>query len=79
MLLNAILRDWGMTGAGYIAGAASALALAYAASSRRGVSRVPSRLSRPHPLADANILKWQARQGELAREMDRVRGDPLDP
>ena len=35
-------------------------------------------LSHPHPLADADITKWPARQGELAREKDRVRGDPLD-
>ncbi len=35
-------------------------------------------LSRPHPLADADIPKWPARQGELARERDRVRGDSLD-
>ena len=34
-------------------------------------------LSRPHPLADADIPKWPARQGELARERDRVRGESL--
>ncbi len=31
-------------------------------------------LSHPHPLADADTPEWQARQGELARERDRVRG-----
>ena len=31
-------------------------------------------LSDPHPLADADILKRQARLGGLARERDRVRG-----
>jgi bifunctional non-homologous end joining protein LigD len=36
-------------------------------------------LSHPHPLADADDPKWQARQGELARERDRVRGDALNP
>jgi pyruvate dehydrogenase E2 component (dihydrolipoamide acetyltransferase) len=32
-------------------------------------------LSNQHPLADADALEKQARQGELARERDRVRGD----
>ena len=32
-------------------------------------------LSRPYPLADMDTFEWQARQGELAWERDRVRGD----
>ena len=41
--------------------------------------RMPHRpLSHPHPQADADILKWPARLGELARERDRMRGDPFD-
>ena len=34
----------------------------------------PAPSPRPHPLADADNLKWQARQGELARERVGVRG-----
>jgi bifunctional non-homologous end joining protein LigD len=34
-------------------------------------------LSHPHPLADADTPKWQARQGELAWERDRARGKDL--
>ena len=30
--------------------------------------------SDPHPLADADTPEWQVRQGELAREKDRMRG-----
>ncbi len=33
--------------------------------------------SRPYPLADMDTYEWQARQGELAWERDRVRGDSL--
>ena len=43
----------------------------------RGGNSQPLRgrpLSHPHPLADADTLKKQARLGELARERDRVRG-----
>ena len=50
----------------------------------RGGNSQPLRrrpLSHPHPLADADTLKKQARQGELARERDmkRVRGEPELP
>ena len=41
-------------------------------SSEEDCSGVPS--PRPHPLADADIPRRQARRGELARERDRVRG-----
>ena len=40
-------------------------------------SGIPS--PNPHPLADADTQKKQARQGELAWEKDRVRGNALDP
>jgi len=36
-------------------------------------------LSHPYPLADMDTFESQARQGELAWERDRVRGDSLSP